>query len=769
MQKYLLFLSFFVLLQNNISAQNTDIIIPKPNALIVRDGVFDMSRKTLISTQSGKWSTMAKLFHDELSQYIDNELVEKCKKSKKTNQITFVNGKLALEGYILNIKKDNIEIEAASEAGYFYALQTLAQLMADAQKNSSALKCMTVTDEPRFSYRGVHLDVSRHFFPTSYIKKYIDVLALHKINTFHWHLTDDQGWRIEIKKYPKLTEIGGFRKETLIGHYSDKPVQYDGKRYGGFYTQAEIKEIVAYASSKYVTIIPEIEMPGHSLAALSAYPELACTKGPFEAATTWGVFEDVYCTKDQTFTFMENVLSEVMELFPSQYIHIGGDECPKERWKACPNCQAKMKAEKLKNEEELQSYFIRRIEKFVNSKGKNIIGWDEILEGGIAPNATIMSWRGTEGGIAAAKQGHKAIMTPGSHCYFDHYQSASTDEPTAIGGLTTIDKVYAYEPVPQGLTPAEEKNILGAQANMWTEYMAAESQVEYMLLPRLAAMSEVLWTKASNRNWDNFAKRLPTFIDLLEQRNYNVSKRFFDVQAKTTLTKDGDLEINLFSNQPNVQFVYRKRPLEMHTDPQAKYAYDAILEEADGPVVLNSPTDFQAWIKNKDVKSNLIYKLDFYKHLAVGKPITLKESPSKSYPGENGAATLLNGQKGGRKFNGKSWLGFGNGKNMEADIDLGEAKSVQQLTIGTINDTSNWIHLPKSVSVLGSKDGVDFIPIAKTEKGDIKAESNDIVLPLEVKKFRYFRVIVENHGTIEAGFPGAGSGSWLFVDELIFE
>ena len=429
------------------------------------------------------------------------------------------------EGYYLDIKKNHISISSPSPKGIFYGLQSLFQIIAsNALADSTLVKnieipTLKIVDKPRFKYRGMHLDVCRHMFPVDFIKQYIDLLALYKFNTFHWHLTEDQGWRIEIKKYPKLTEVGAYRDETRVGHAGIEPEEYDGIPYGGYYTQDEVKEIVAYAAQRQITIIPEIEMPGHSQAALAAYPELGCADGPFEVATTWGVFEDIYCADDSTFVFLENVLFEVMDLFPSEYIHIGGDEAPKAQWEKCPICQAVMKRENLKNEHELQSYFITRIEKFLNSYGRNIIGWDEILEGGLAPNATVMSWRGTEGGIAAASMGHDAIMTPWSHCYFDHYQADPEKEQLAIGGFTTLEKVYNYEPVPDTLTDDIAKHIIGAQANVWTEYITTPEQVEYMVLPRMAALSEVNWTK--KKDWENFKKKIEQHFRLYNYLELN--------------------------------------------------------------------------------------------------------------------------------------------------------------------------------------------------------------------------------------------------------
>jgi len=366
--------------------------------------------------------------------------------------------------------------------------------------------------------------VGRHFMPVEFVKKYIDYIAMNKMNVFHWHLTEDQGWRIEIKKYPKLTEIGSQRKETIIGHAHESK-EYDGKPYGGFYTQDEIKDVVAYAQARYVTVVPEIELPGHALAALASYPELGCTGGPYEVATTWGVFDDVYCAgKEETFKFLEDVISEVMPLFPGEYFHIGGDECPKTQWEKCPYCQARMKKEGLKNEHELQSYFVQRIEKFLNAHGKKMIGWDEILEGGLAPNATVMSWRGEEGGIAAAQAHHDAVMTPGNYCYFDHYQADPKTQPLAIGGFTPLKEVYEYEPIPKELTPEEGKYILGAQGNVWTEYMKTPERVEYMVFPRIAALAEVVWSPKASRNYDDFMNRMQDEVKRYDAYGINYCK-----------------------------------------------------------------------------------------------------------------------------------------------------------------------------------------------------------------------------------------------------
>ncbi|XZF16479.1 beta-N-acetylhexosaminidase [Chitinophagaceae bacterium MMS25-I14] len=449
--------------------------------------------------------------------------------SKNSGRIILTNKtttQLPEEGYELRITSTEV-IVAGTNTGIFYGIQTLFRMAQGAATYDAAfsLPGCDITDYPRFAYRGLHLDVARHFFPVPVVKQYLDLMASYKLNRFHWHLTDDQGWRIEIKKYPKLTQIGSRRAESKVGNFAKEyDGMYDNTPYGGFYTREEIKEVVAYAAQKHITVIPEIEMPGHALAALSAYPELSCDANKtYHAATTWGVFEDVYCPSETTFHFLEDVLTEVMELFPGKYIHIGGDECPKDAWKKSAFCQQLIKDKKLKDENGLQSYFVARIEKFVNSKGHSIIGWDEILDGGVAPNATIMSWRGEEGGIAAAKQQHNVIMTPGSGgLYFDHAQSKSKQEPLCIGGYAPLSKTYAYDPVPAALNADQRKYIMGVQANLWSEYVTTPDKVFFMVLPRMLALSETAWSPAANKDFTDFSEnRLPWQLAQLDAKGYN--------------------------------------------------------------------------------------------------------------------------------------------------------------------------------------------------------------------------------------------------------
>ena len=444
------------------------------------------------------------------------------------------------EGYVLTVKADRVTLNGQTENGVFYGIQTLRKsIPAETKATSILLPAGSIQDEPRFSYRGMHLDVGRHFFPIEFVKKYIDLLALHNMNTFHWHLTEDQGWRIEIKKYPKLTEIGAWRDRTVIGRNTE---EYDNTRYGGFYTQEQAKEIVKYAGERYITVIPEVDLPGHMLAALAAYPEMGCTGGPYEVCPRWGVFEDVLCIgNEKSMQFLEDVMAEIIDIFPSKYIHIGGDEAPRTRWEKCPKCQARIRTEKLKSdknhtaEDRLQSYCMTRIEKFLNSKGRRIIGWDEILEGDVAPNATVMSWRGSAGGIKAAQLGHDVIMTPNDYCYFDYYQSEDTrHEPFAIGGFVPLEKVYSLNPT-ASLTEEQAKHILGAQANLWTEYIPTSEQAEYMVLPRMAALAEVQWTQLEKKDYTNFTTRLAGLIGIYRRYGLNYREPYRQ-QAHSTAT-----------------------------------------------------------------------------------------------------------------------------------------------------------------------------------------------------------------------------------------
>ena len=522
---------FSLLLCSAISFAQEVKIIPQPVHVTTKSGSFVISPKTSLVVLNKTDDATASFLNEYLLNYYGFKLpiVKKASKDfiqfKSLKNITGLKG----EGYTLKSDTNGVVIEGNSDIGTFYGMQTLIQLLPVEKSNTLKIAAVDVQDEPRFVYRGAMLDVARHFFPVAFVKKYIDYLAMHKLNYFHWHLTEDQGWRIEIKKYPKLTEIGSKRNGTIVGRYPGKG--NDNTPEEGFYTQEEVKDIVKYAADRFITVIPEIEMPGHSSAAIAAYPMLSCfpnekteipasmisEKSKQELANgrvklvqeTWGVFTDVYAPTEYTFNFLEDVLDEVMALFPSKYIHVGGDESPKDAWKRSEFCQQLIKEKGLKDEHELQSYFIQRMEKYINKKGRTLIGWDEILEGGLAPNAIVMSWRGEEGGIAAAKENHQVIMTPGTHVYLDHSQTKDEKEVT-IGGFTNLEKIYSYEPIPKELNEEQGKYVLGAQGNVWTEYMINPAKVEYMIFPRLSALSEVLWSPKENKNWPAFQAKIDT-------------------------------------------------------------------------------------------------------------------------------------------------------------------------------------------------------------------------------------------------------------------
>jgi hexosaminidase len=516
----------FIDLQSQTGTQIIS-IIPQPVSVTVNKGSFRLDNHTVLVVKDSGDRSSADFFNTYLEKNYGFRLP--VSEAAKKNFIVlstkkFVKAPDNEEHYTLTGTASAIILDGDSYAGTFRGVQTLIQLLPAGRSSFLSLPLVNINDQPQFKYRGLHLDVGRHFFSIDFVKKYIDFIALHKMNYFHWHLTEDQGWRIEIKKYPNLTKVGAYRDGTIIGHYPGR--DNDSIRYGGYYTQDEIRQVVAYATARHIEVIPEIEMPGHAMAALASYPYLGCTGGPYKVQQTWGVFKDVYCAgNDSVFSFLEDVLDEVMPLFPSQYVHIGGDECPKDSWKGCPKCQKRIADNNLKDEHGLQSYFIQRIEKYINGKGKKIIGWDEILEGGLAPNATVMSWRGEEGGIEAAKQNHEVIMTPGSYLYFDQPQEKKKDSLT-IGGYLPIRKVYSYEPQPGVLDHAQKQKIIGAQANVWTEYMSNESKVEYMIFPRLAAISEVLWTPAPLRDWQSFEKRLRMQCKRYDLWKVNYSRAF---------------------------------------------------------------------------------------------------------------------------------------------------------------------------------------------------------------------------------------------------
>jgi hexosaminidase len=659
------------------------------------------------------------------------------------------------EGYRLDISTRGIRILAGGAGGAFYGLQTLKQLFpadvyrADPVRRSQVVvPCLSIKDAPRFSYRGMHLDVGRHFFPVAFIKKYIDVLAAHKINVFHWHLTEDQGWRIEIKAFPALHEVGSCRSGTPQRNNEGGTFSTDGKKYCGYYTQAEIRDIVKYASDRFVTIIPEIEMPGHALAALAAYPNLGCTGGPYEVATGWGVFDDVFCAgNEQTFEFIDGVLKEICALFPGKYVHIGGDECPKTRWNACTKCKKRMLDLGLADAHALQSYFIGRVEQLLSLHGRQLIGWDEILEGGLTPGATVMSWRGIDGGIDAARQGHDVIMTPTTNCYFDYYQSDPEQEPHAIGGFLPLEMVYQYNPVPAQLTPAQAKHIVGVQGNLWTEYIPAVAKAWYMAYPRAVALSEVAWSAPERKSYPDFLGRLKTHFERLENAGVDYSRSIYQVR-----TQFSNGLLTLSSLEPAVRILYSLdgRP------PHIPYR---------GAIQLKKTARVRAAAFAGNSPLGGAVDFDFTFHKASGKPYTMRH-PSERYSGGE-AHALTNGLSGGLKT-WKNWIGVDDGP-IDPVIDFGERIEWSMVRLNFVNSKRSWIYPPRSVTIFISDDGLNFRQVAK-EAIDAEAMGGKGIEAVAFRtpkwKCRYLKLVVEHYGKIPEGMPGAGNAAWLFVDEI---
>ncbi len=732
-------------------------LIPIPQYLKAGAGYFQLRPKTnLVFDQDNE---AIRYSADYLRDFLqaNNQMELETAEQNKNNIVFQLNDEIEQEeAYSLTITQKGVLIQGSSPAGIFRGTITLIQLITQQSglQDLVELPCVFIEDKPAFSYRGMHLDVGRHFFPVEFIKKYIDLLAFYKLNRFHWHLTEDQGWRIEIKQYPKLQQVAAYRPETLIGHYSDQPHQFDGERYGGYYTQEEVKEVVQYARERFITIIPEIEMPGHSRAALAAYPELGCTGEQYEVATKWGVFEEVYFPKEETFEFLENVLTEVMALFPSEYIHIGGDECPKTQWKNSTYAQELMTKEGLKDENELQSYFIRRIEKFLNENGRQIIGWDEILEGGLAPNATVMSWRGESGGVEAAKEGHDVVMTPTSHCYFDYYQSIHPDEPLAIGGFIPLEKVYLYHPVPEELTAEEAEHILGAQGNVWTEYMKTPEKVEYMAFPRAIALSEVTWSGKEKKDFDSFTKRLTQHLKWLERRSVNTANHLYDVKSEVRSGEGEGVYLN-FYNQAKAGII------RFALGDSASAGDQAIRN----PLKINESGQYTAQTFIDGQKTGRPQSIRLELHKTAGAEIELLTPPSPKY-NSGGKGALINGVLGSKdRYGDEEWLGF-EGTDFQAVVDLEKTDTIRSLQMRFYHSPGQWIYAPNEVKVLFSKEKV--VP-ENWETTAVQNKSTKVVtvdINLDQTSGRYLHVQVPNFGVIPEGKQGAGNKAWLFVDEL---
>jgi hexosaminidase len=741
-------------------------VVPLPNEIEAKDGAaFILSESTQIVFPEGneKMQRNAQFLAEylELSAGIKTAVTATLPEKDAIILATGLQNDNP-EAFRISITEQEIRIEGTTEAAVFLGLQTLRKSIPVGNFAQVSFTPAVINDAPRFGYRGAMLDVARHFQPTEFIKKYIDLLALHQMNTFHWHLTDDQGWRIEIDAYPKLTEIGSMRKETVIGRNSG---EYDGIPHGGYYTKEELREIVTYAEERYITIIPEVDLPGHMLAALAAYPELGCTGGPYEVSREWGVFDDVLCPgKEETFTFLEAVLTEVMEIFPSKYIHIGGDESPKTRWEECPDCQARIKELGLKDSDKhtaehyLQSYVTARMEKFLNEHGRSIIGWDEILEGELAPNATVMSWRGMGGGIEAAQLGHDVIMTPTTYCYFDYYQTDQTDdEPLAIGGYVPLELVYSFEPAPEILTEEQRKHILGPQANLWTEYIIEQQHVEYMVLPRYAALCEVQWLQPEKKNYESFLKRLPQLIALYEKLGYDFATHVFDV--KTTLAVNFDrnaLDVS-FSTIDNAPIYYT---LDGTEPTQSSLLYEEKLS-------FKENAEIKATAIREGKKSKI-----FSEKLLVSKssfmPIELLTSPAENYT-YGGAPMLVDGLNGSNtNYRSGRWIGFP-GVDLVAVIDMLQPTEISNAEVRNAVVTGDWIFDASEIIIEASDNNKTFTSVATLAITDEHTDNwSDISihsLSFEPVTARYFKVTVKP-SNIADWHVGKGRRAYIFVDEI---
>lgn len=665
------------------------------------------------------------------------------------------------EAYEITARRGKVVVKASTERGFLYAAQTLAQMTTE----DGCIPCVHIYDAPRFAYRGMHLDVARHFFSVDQVKKYLDIMAIHKMNTFHWHLTDDQGWRVEIKRYPKLTEFGSMRKETAIGKgWYD--VKYDGIPHGGYYTQEEIREVVAYAASKGISVIPEIDVPAHMLAAVASYPELCCTGEQHDVWGRWGVSPEILCAgKEESFEFLENVLLEIIDMFPSEYIHIGGDECPKTRWAECPLCQARMQELGIADDEKalvnLQAYVTNRVEEFLTQHGKRIIGWDEILDGKISPSATIMSWRGTDGGIAAAKAGHDVIMTPNTHCYLDYYQSRRIqDEPFAIGGFVNVEKVYSFDPYTPEMTQEQRSHILGVQANLWTEYIKTPEHLEYMLLPRMSALSEVQWCAPEKKDYGRFLDKMSSMVKIYQKLGYNFARHIFEVQPV--------IGVDVENACPQVRLTTQgDAPMYYTLDGSEPTASSTLYTE---PVSVRDGEVFKAIVVREDIPTH-VYSQSFTRHKAMGKAITMNTEPSELYAAGL-PQSLVNGVLNeDQDAAAGEWMAW-RGKPVEVVIDM-NGESYSTLSVRTF--VSKWedMYAPLGLAAYVSEDGKNFELLA-SEDYQIEEETVPDGIKMYDLEFdetssRYLKVVVETVPALPAWSERTGRPAYLFLDEIKVE
>lgn len=736
---------------NSVDFEITDTdslaLIPFPNSIEIDSGYFEINGETTIQTTinfKNEYNYLKNILSNNLNDSIEvlHEL------NLSNNSIQFI--QLFNKGfhpeqdeyYKLVINKQRIMLSAYQPAGIMRGIQTLRQLFVNdfhkkVKRNSWYIPCLTIEDAPKFKHRGLLLDVCRHFFDKDVVLKYIDALAYYKMNVLHLHLTEDQGWRMPIDKYPLLNEIGSWRLDS------------NGNKYGGYYTKEELREIVAYAAERHITVIPEIELPGHAQASLAAYPQFSCTGGPIEVVNDWGVFKEIYCAgNDSTFDFIEDILTEVMEIFPSEYIHIGGDEAPKFRWEHCEKCQKRMKDEGLANEHELQSYFIQRIEHFLNAHDRKLIGWDEILEGGLSDNATVQSWRGFDGGKLAAESGHQAIMSPTSHCYLDY-------------GLNSIDlkKIYNFDPIPTDINPDAIQFIIGGECNMWTEHVPNETNLDSKVFPRMIGLAEVLWSYPEERDFVNFYTRLQKHYPTLRAFGIEYGLETIGTYLKEVFT-DSTIFITLEKNLPDLALKY----YWFGRDNQ-ELSYDSPIPFEEGELHV------QAYKNEKKYGDPITQR--YTKHLAMNTEVTYQSAYNESYPA-NGTKALVDGKIGSADFHDGNWQGFWN-QDVDLIVDLGKQQTLKYVRFNFYQYANSWIFLPKKITIRSSEDGSnwkDFM-VYTNEEIDLSNRKSHKTVVCSPKKEqtisnpRYLKIYIEGIDKIPAGHEAAGQDTWLFIDEII--
>ena len=749
-----------------IFTENDINIVPKPLEMKLNQGAFRFTKDTKLVAANDQTQVFEVLQNKFVSAAGWNLGVVNTAPSSNFVQLS-TDVSLPEEAYNLKVTENQVIIYASGHNGFLYGLETIRQLLPVAIESKNVVSNMNwdipnveIKDSPRFKWRGFMLDVSRHFFDKDYVMETIDQLAFLKMNTLHLHLVDDQGWRIEIKKYPKLTEVGGFRVDQEDKPWNARPTPELGKEttYGGFYTQEDIKEIVAYAESRGITVVPEIEMPAHVMSAIAAYPELSCFQKPIMVPSggVWPITE-IYCPgKETTFEFLENVLLEVMELFPSRYIHVGGDEATKTNWEKCTDCKKRIQEEGLETVEELQSYFIRHMERFLSSKGRTLLGWDEILEGGLAPGATVMSWRGVKGGLEASEAGHDVVMTPNSHCYFDYYQGDQDAEPLAWGGNLPLSKVYQFDPVVEGMSEEQANHVLGGQANLWTEYVPTKAQAEYMTYPRLAALAEAVWSSKDNRNWDDFSNRVSSLFQRYGIMGVNYAKSAYQVTTETSVnTENGVISIALKSEFPQADIRFSLDGSDI-TSASKKYS---------APVDIDRTTNIKAQVFKDGEPVGAIFEKTIKYHKAVGKPVTYINKYHDSYKGAEDLG-MVNVVRGSKNFHDGQWQGWLD-NDMELVIDLESPTELEKISVGTLENQGSGIYFPIQVEVFLSDDGKTFRSAGSAKReyaANNGSELKDFVIIIGKQTARYIKVKATNLGTAPTG-----GGSWMFIDEVVVE